>query len=293
MTLQVPSPPRPRQARSTAAQRAYQRRNQRAAQLVSPAETRGRTTGARRVATRIPFVASIIALLAVGMMVTLLLTTRAAEDSYELGAARAYNESLLQQRAVLQRDVEAGLTAPVLAQHAAELGMIPAGQATRLVVGEDGSVQVVGEPVAAQGAPPAPLNAPEPRGDVQPPLAGSAGRENPRPLSPSGEQPAPRDAVESPEAVDPESRAAAAAEAPRASVPAAQTPVGEPAPGAPAGPGPEAAAGAGGREGGAAPQPENVTVLPEEAEQSVPVSELPQPEASRIGEPLGSEAGQR
>lgn len=44
----------------------YQRRNQRAAQSISPTETRGRTTGARRVATRIPFVASIIAMLAVG-----------------------------------------------------------------------------------------------------------------------------------------------------------------------------------------------------------------------------------
>jgi hypothetical protein len=236
-------------------------------------------------------VASIIAMLAVGMMVTLLLTTRAAEDSYQLSAARAYNESLLQQRAVLQRDVEAGLTAPVLAQHAAELGMIPTGQAARLVVGEDGSVQVVGEPVAAQGAPPAPLNAPEPRSDVQPPLAGSAGRENPRPLSPSGEQPEPRGAVDSPDAVDAEQRAAAAAEAPRASDPAGQAPVGESEPGVDVGPAHETAAER--PESGATPQPENVTVPPAEAEQSMPVSELPQPEAPRMGEPVGSEAGQR
>ncbi|MEE2059852.1 hypothetical protein [Rhodococcus artemisiae] len=291
MTLQVPSPPRPRQARSTAAQRAYQRRNQRAAQLVSPTETRGRTTGARRVATRIPFVASIIALLAVGMMVTLLLTTRAAEDSYELSAARAYNESLLQQRAVLQRDVEAGLTAPVLAQHAAELGMIPTGQAARLVVGEDGSVEVVGEPVAAQGAPPAPLNRPEPRSDVQPPLAGSAGRENPRPLSPTGEQPEPRDGVESLDGADPERRAAGAAEAPRASDEAGQVPVGDPESGRATGPTPDVDAVR--RESGAAPGPGNAVVPPANAEQSMPVSELPQPEVSQLGEPVGSEAGQR
>ncbi|MFD6860194.1 hypothetical protein ACFWCF_23015 [Rhodococcus sp. NPDC060090] len=291
MTLQVPSPPRPRQARSTAAQRAYQRRNQRAAQTVSPTETRGRITGASRVATRIPFVASIIGLLAVGMMVTLLLTTRAAEDSYELSTARAYNESLLQERAVLQRDVEAGLTAPVLAQHAAGLGMIPTGQVARLVVGEDGSVEVVGDPVAAQGGPPAPLNRPDPRSDVQPPLAGSAGRENPRPLSPSGEQPEPRDAAEMPGAVDPERRAAAAAEAPRASDPAGRrAPVDGHETDIVADPAPEAV---GERPANGTPQPENVTVSPAEAEQSISVSELPQPEAPQMGEPVGSEAGQR
>lgn len=215
MTVQVAAPLRVRPERSTAAQRAYRRRNQRAAQDgVTPVQTRGRTTGAGRVATRIPFVATIIALLGVGMALTLLLTTRAAEDSYQLSTARAYNESLVQQRAVLQRDVEAGMSAPVLAQRAAELGMIPSGDVARLVVGVDGSVSVVGEPVPAQGAPVAPLSSTTARDDlrVQTPLAGSAGSENPRPLSPEGEQPQPQATV------DPQQRAAAVAEAPRAAV---------------------------------------------------------------------------
>jgi len=156
-------------------------------------------------------VATIIALLGAGMALTLFLTTRAAEDSYELSTARAYNMSLVQQRAVLQRDVEAGLSAPVLAQRAAELGMIPSGDVARLVVAADGTVTVVGDPVPAQGAPAAPLSS-SVRDDVrvQTPLAGSAGTENPRPLSPEGEQPQPQATV------DPQQRAAAVAEAPRA-----------------------------------------------------------------------------
>lgn len=196
MTVQVASPLR-RSARSTAAQRAYQRRNQRAAHLGVKGEPRGSATAAKQptVATRIPFVATILALLGVGMAVTLLLTTRAAEDSYQLSAARAHNETLRQERAVLQRDVEAGNSAPVLAVKAAELGMIPTGEVARLVVGEDGAVQVVGTPTAAQGAPAAPLNPPNAADRTGPaPLAGSAGTENPRPVPVGGgraETPAP------------------------------------------------------------------------------------------------------
>lgn len=196
MTVQVASAPRRRPARSTAAQRAYERRSQRAALRDAAPDTRGHTTGTGRVTTRIPFVATIIALLGVGMALTLLLTTRAAEDSYQLSSARAYNESLVQERAVLQRDVEAGNSAPVLAMQAAKLGMIPTDEVARIVVAEDGTVQVVGDPVPANGAPPAPLNSAGPRGDapVQTPLAGSAGSENPRPLSSVGEEPTPQEA---------------------------------------------------------------------------------------------------
>ncbi|MEE2031518.1 hypothetical protein [Rhodococcus chondri] len=242
MTAQVASPPRRRPARSTAAQRAYERRSQRAAHRDAAPGLRSRTTGTGRVATRIPFVATIIALLGVGMALTLLLTTRAAEDSYELSTARAYNESLVQERAVLQRDVEAGNSAPVLAMQAAELGMIPTDEVARLVVAEDGSVQVVGDPVPAQGAPPAPLNPTGPRADapVQTPLAGSAGSENPRPLSSVGEEPTPQ------EAPVPDRRTAAAA------------PTATPVPGNAADPRPE-------------------------AEQLVPVTELPQDTGTTAG----------
>lgn len=263
MTVQVASPPRRGPARSSAAQRAYQRRNQRAAQLgVDVAETRGRTTGAGRVRTRIPFVATIIALLGVGMAVTLLLTTRAAEDSYELSTARAYNESLIQQRAVLQRDVEAGNSAPVLALEAAKLGMIPTGQVARIVAAEDGSVRVVGDAVPAQGAPPAPLNPAGPGNDapVQRPLSGSAGVENPRPLSDVGEEPTPRATTEG------ERPAPARIPVAEDSAP----PVAE--------------------QNAATPEAVNAVEPAGDAEQLVPVSEMPQPDAAQ---PAESEDGRR
>ncbi|MFD6881357.1 MULTISPECIES: hypothetical protein [unclassified Rhodococcus (in: high G+C Gram-positive bacteria)] len=255
MTVQVASSPHRGPARSTAAQRAYQRRNQRAAQLGVPvAQTRGRTTGGGRVRTRIPFVATILALLGVGMAATLLLTSGAAEDTYHLSTARAHNETLIQQRAVLQRDVEAGNSAPVLAVEAAKLGMIPSSQVARIVVAEDGSVRVVGEAVPAQGAPPAPLNrgraSTETRG--QAPLSGSAGVENPRPLSEVGEEPTPR-----PSGTD----ALAENAAPRPANPQTAT-----------------------------PELPNAGAPGVEAEQLVPVSEMPRPEdaAPQAAEALGA-----
>ncbi|WP_241386170.1 hypothetical protein [Rhodococcus sp. CH91] len=253
MTVQVAPPQRRQSGRSTAAQRAYQRRSRRSAQLgVDPAETRGRTTGAGRVRTRIPFVATIIALLGVGMAVTLLLTTRATEDSYQLSEARALNEELAQKRAVLQRDVATAESAPALAVAAAELGMIPTGQVARIVVGPDGAVQVVGDPVPAQGAPPAPLDPPV-REDarVQTPLAGSAGVETPRPLGGVSEEPTPR------------------ADADRRAAP--------PAEGRPVEQAPPAASPA----DGGTPDAEGAVPAAPGAGQSVPVSELPQPEAPR------------
>lgn len=105
---------------------------------------------------RMSFVASIIALLGCGLALTLLLTTRATEDSYQLGDARRANQQLSNERAALQREVEAADSAPELAARAAELGMIPAKDPARLVVGPDGQVTVIGNPVPAQGSP-APL----------------------------------------------------------------------------------------------------------------------------------------
>lgn len=284
MTLQASSP-RSRSTRSNAAKRAYQRRSQRAAQAVGPAETRGRTTGGGRVRTRIPFVAGIIALLGVGMALTLLLTTRAAADSYDLSAARAYNETLMQQRAVLDREVQQGLSAPVLAQRAADLGMIPSGQAARLVVAEDGSVTLVGEAVPAQGGPPTPLTVSVRNGaQVSPPLAGSAGSENPRPLSPAGEDAA----GEAPRPAEPAPPAGADQPAPAEQPAPAPAPADRPVPDVPAPDAPEPVDVV-----DATPEPVNAPVPPVDAEQSMPVSEMPRPELPHAIEPAGPEDEQR
>ncbi|QIX53311.1 hypothetical protein HFP48_15930 [Rhodococcus sp. DMU1] len=220
-------------------------------------------------AARIPFVATIIGLLGIGMAVTLLLTTRAAEDSYQLSAARDYNQRLIQERAVLQRDVETGNSAPVLAMQAAKLGMIPTGEVARLVVGDDGGVRVVGTPAPAEGAPAAPLNPPaaDDRTRAQlPPLAGSAGSENPRPLTPSAgtdraAAPSVGAAGEAPTATTPGAAPSAAAAVPpgAAAVPAGATaavPAGEPASAPP----------------DATPSPGNAGAAPGQPEQLVPVT---------------------
>lgn len=149
--------------RSGAALRAYERRQQRASIHTSDS-ARGSGAGARpslngsAIAARIPFVALIIGLLAIGLGLTLLLTTRSAGDSYDLSAAKAVNAELAQQRASLQRDVELAESAPELARKAAELGMVPAKNPARLIVAPDGGVQVVGTPAPADGAPVAPLD---------------------------------------------------------------------------------------------------------------------------------------
>ncbi|MFD0362498.1 hypothetical protein ACFQZZ_13710 [Nocardia sp. GCM10030253] len=142
--------------KSGAAQRAYARRRLRAEHLTdTPALPKRRVSV---MATRIPFVAAIIALLGCGLAFTLLLTTRAAEDSYQLGDARQANRKLSEERASLQREVEAADSAPELAARARELGMIPAKDPARIVVAPDGTVTVIGKPTPAQGPPVPPLN---------------------------------------------------------------------------------------------------------------------------------------
>ncbi|MFC9877660.1 hypothetical protein [Nocardia salmonicida] len=142
--------------KSGAAQRAYARKRTReqlldGIELPEPSST---------MAGRIPFVTAIIGLLGCGLALTLLLTTRAAEDSYQLGDARAVNRKLDDERAALQREVAAADSAPELAARARELGMIPAKDPARLVLGPDGEVTVIGNPTPAQGAPVPPLNGP-------------------------------------------------------------------------------------------------------------------------------------
>ncbi|WP_236566738.1 hypothetical protein [Nocardia sp. CY41] len=143
--------------KSGAAQRAYARRRMRAE--TGSDSTFLPTVRRSAMATRIPFVTAIIALLGCGLALTLLLTTRAAEDSYQLGDARATNRRLADERAALQREVEVADSAPELALRARELGMIPAKDPARLLIGPDGSVTVIGKPTPAQGTPVPPLNA--------------------------------------------------------------------------------------------------------------------------------------
>lgn len=181
----------PGSGRSGAAARAYDRRQQRATvhggESSSPGHSAARTAmSTTKITARIPFVALVIGLLTLGLGLTLLLTTRSAGDSYALSDAKAANERLVQERASLQRDVELADSAPELARKAADLGMIPAANAARIVVADDGSVQIVGTPAPAQGKPVAPLDPVDSQGTSQ-----SADSESRNSLQPSNQPPTP------------------------------------------------------------------------------------------------------
>ncbi|MFC9999886.1 hypothetical protein [Nocardia sp. NPDC127526] len=154
--------------KSGAAQRAYARRRSREQGRVELPPMLKRT-GAPMPRGRMSFVATIIALLGCGLALTLLLTTRATEDSYQLSEARKTNRQLSDERDALAREVEAGESAPELAARAAGLGMVPAKDPARLVLGPDGQIIVVGEPKPAYGSPVPPLNTTPPAPSALPP----------------------------------------------------------------------------------------------------------------------------
>ncbi|WP_054049703.1 hypothetical protein [Alloactinosynnema sp. L-07] len=145
---------RPARPRTAAAERAYARRAHREGRR--PA-SRAAVDPEEAAAGRASFVVLIIALLAVGVAATLWLTTQAVADSYRLENAKKEANQLAEQAAQLQREVTRKESASALAERARQLGMVPAGDPARLVVGPDGTVTVVGDakPVRAP-APPAP-----------------------------------------------------------------------------------------------------------------------------------------
>jgi outer membrane murein-binding lipoprotein Lpp len=139
------APERPESAVS----RAYARRDDRLRRL------RGaRPARAAAPAGRAQFVLLVMVLLAVGLVATLWLSTAASADSYRLQDARTRADLLSAQSERLHREVAAARSATQLASRATALGMVPADDPARLVVGADGSAVVVGEPRAAEVPPP-------------------------------------------------------------------------------------------------------------------------------------------
>jgi hypothetical protein len=148
--------PASQRGRSPAVARAYARRAQRAG--VRPTGPGSADTG------RAPFVMLVMALLAVTLVATLWLSTAATADSYHLQNARKVARQLTERSESLSRQVATLETAPELARRARELGMVPAGDAARLVVRPDGGVVLIGQPrrATAPAPPPAPQAAPAP-----------------------------------------------------------------------------------------------------------------------------------
>ena len=117
----------------------------------------------RALLARIPFVMLVIGALALGLGITLWLSTASAQRSYQLGSARTVNDALSQQKETLERDVLEAQSAPALADAARNLGMIPSRDTAHLVQDPAGNWVVVGMPKPAPPPRPSPSRVPPQR----------------------------------------------------------------------------------------------------------------------------------
>ncbi|HEY3711910.1 MAG TPA: hypothetical protein VGL64_21215 [Amycolatopsis sp.] len=192
------APRRGTRGRTTAAERAYARRAQRADLLQQRGPKRPEAKaeplkvtpkvrrGLRWPRSRASFVLIMMGLLVAGVASTLWLTTQAIADSYRLEQLRTTNASLAETKDRLEREVAKAQSPASLAPAAKQLGMVPGGDPARLVVGPDGKTTLVGQPQKAQGE-----NTPAP---VAQPVAPAAGTQGGAPIE--GDQPAvPADAA--------------------------------------------------------------------------------------------------
>lgn len=143
--------------RSAAVERAYARRAQRGSASRGPAVTRQPV-----VAPKAPFVVMVMVVLGVGIAAIMWLSTQATADSYRLQDARAEETRLARQVEQLRQEVALAESPLNLAEAAAKLGMLPAGDPARLRKLPDGTVEVYGKPSAVQPPPPPATSAPAP-----------------------------------------------------------------------------------------------------------------------------------
>ncbi|WP_410675661.1 hypothetical protein [Amycolatopsis sp. cmx-4-68] len=184
-----PAPRRASRGRTSAAERAYARRAQRA-DLLKEREPRPQPAaepGERKPLLRLPksrasFVLLMMALLAAGVATTLWLTTQAIADSYRLEQLRTTNASLAETKEQLQREVAKAESPASLAPAAQQQGMVPGGDPARIVVGPDGKTTLVGEPKKAK--------ADTSVAPVAPPAAPAAGTQSQQGAPIEGDQPA-------------------------------------------------------------------------------------------------------
>jgi hypothetical protein len=127
----------------------------------------------------------VMALLAMALIATLWLSTAATADSYHLESARKTVRDLTERSEGLSRAVATLETAPELARRARELGMVPAGDPARLIVGPDGTVTLIGEPRRAVAPPPPPPPPPPlPPSPAPPPAVAPVSPGQPLPAQP-------------------------------------------------------------------------------------------------------------
>jgi hypothetical protein len=123
-------------------------------------------------AHRAPLVLLVVTLLVATTLGLLFLNTAIAVNSLKATQLAAANEDRAQEVQRLEQQVIAGGTPAELAAAAREAGMVPAGAAAYLVVGEDGTVTLRGEPVPAEA--PEPAETPELPDDAAVPVVPAA-----------------------------------------------------------------------------------------------------------------------
>lgn len=154
---------RPRQQRQSAEE--PQRRR-----VVRPkARDRAKQLQTKVVSSRAPQVVGVMALLGTGLVTTLWLSIAAVSGSYELQQAEAETSALNEQRELLLREVSNMDSTPALQRRAEELGLVPGPEPARLVLNPDGTTRLVGEPEEAKAPAPPPLPAPPAGPPVQAP----------------------------------------------------------------------------------------------------------------------------
>jgi hypothetical protein len=109
-----------------------------------------------RSARRAPFAVLVFGLLGGGLVLLLGLNTASAANELRRHDLAARDESVAASLVEMRNAVAASAAPQNLARHAAEYGMVPAGNPAFLVVGAAGSVRVLGSPAPAT-APPLPL----------------------------------------------------------------------------------------------------------------------------------------
>jgi len=112
----------------------------------SPASRLRSAVGAHRA----PLVLLVVTLLVATTLGLLVLNTAIAVNSLKATQLAAANEDRAQEVQRLEQQVIAGGTPAELAREARDAGLVPAGPAAYLVVGEDGSVTLRGEAVPAE-----------------------------------------------------------------------------------------------------------------------------------------------
>jgi cell division protein FtsL len=144
-------------SRSAAAERAYARRAHRTQNIRGSAPQRQVGT-----VPKAPFVVMVMLVLIVGLAAIMWLSTQAAADSYKLQEAHNEAAQLSLRVGQLRQEVALAESPTKLAEAAAKLGLVLAGDPAKLKRLPDGSVEIYGKPSAVQAPapPPPPVQAP-------------------------------------------------------------------------------------------------------------------------------------